>query len=143
RREFLTRIPGVAAITLAATAGPFGTSAQAGDDENNDANGSGADRVRDSYENREQAARAENKIASPRQITNSDEQRYPNNFISNFSKGLPHNSLGEVNPIAYRSLLNDLRQSTSTTLEKNIVLNGKNATKLVNPLANLAFDLKG
>jgi hypothetical protein len=142
RREFFTRIPGVAAVTFAATATPVGTTAEAGTGANDRSDGSGADRVRDSYENREEPARDESKVPVPQQISNRDEQRYANsNYIGNFSKGLPHNTLGEVDPVAYRSLLNGLDQGTSTALEKNIVLGGP--TKLVNPLAGLAFDLEG
>jgi hypothetical protein len=45
-----------------------------------------------SYQNRAEAALEESQAPVPRQITNGDEQRYPN-FIGNFSKGLPHNAL--------------------------------------------------
>jgi membrane-associated phospholipid phosphatase len=40
------------------------------------------------------------------QLTNGDEQRYrKQNYYASFSKTLPHNNLGEVDPSAYRALL--------------------------------------
>lgn len=135
-------MPSVAAVALATAAVPLGPLAEAGTGANESPDGSVAGRVRDSYENREEAAREESKVPVPRQITNGDEQRYAkSNYIANFSKGLPHNSFGEVDPVTYRSLLDGLRQGTWTALEKNIVLGG--TTQLVNPLAGLAFDLEG
>ena len=82
RREFLTRMPSVAAVALATAAVPLGPLAEAGTGANESPDGSVADRVRDSYENREEAAREESKLPLPRQITNGDEQRYAkNNYI--------------------------------------------------------------
>ncbi len=73
------------------------------------------------------------------QLTNGDEQLYPN-LIGNFSKGLPHNSLGEVDRSAYSALLSALDAGTIGGFE-SVPLGG--ATKLVNPMAGLAFDLEG
>ena len=139
RRQFLARIRGGAGAALASTAVSFRTSAKADEGRDNDDPGSvGRERVLDSYKVREQATRAEAKVPIPRQITNGDEQRYQNqNYIGNYSKGLSHNSLGEVDPVAYRSLLNGLRQGTYTALEDNIMLGADPGTKLVNPLAAL------
>ncbi len=77
------------------------------------------------------------------QNPNGDEQRYRNqNYIGNYSKGLPRltNNFGEVDPAAYLSFLNAVRQGTAAAFE-NLTLGGN--TKLVNPLAGLAFDLEG
>ncbi len=100
----------------------------------------------DSYENRVQAARAETRVPVPRQITNGDERRYPS-FVGNFSKGLPHNNLGEVDRNAYLSLLSAVREGNWEAFEK-VMLGGDprihgGQTRLVNPLAGLAFDLEG
>ncbi len=142
RRQFLARIRGGAGAALASSAVSFRSSAKTGEGQDDDPGGVSTGRVLNSYEIREQAARSETKVPIPRQITNGDERRYSNsNFIANFSKGLPHNSLGEVDPVAYLSLLNGLGQGTSKALESNIRLGG--TTKLVNPLAGLAFDLEG
>jgi len=48
-------------------------------------------------------ARARRSPPTPPQISNGDEARYPN-FIGNYSQGLPHNSIGEVDPAAYHSV---------------------------------------
>jgi hypothetical protein len=49
-------------------------------------------------------------------------------------------NFGEVDPAAYLSFLNAVRQGTAAAFE-NLTLGGN--TKLVNPLAGLAFDLEG
>jgi hypothetical protein len=128
-----------ATVTLASTAVTSGSSARADQGSRGSANDGSVDRVLDSYQNRVQAARAETRIPVPRQITNGDEERYPN-FIGNFSKGLPHNAIGEVDQSAYRLLLNAARQGTAAAFEQ-IPLGGN--TPLVNPLSGLAFDLEG
>src|SRR3984893_9513447 len=135
RREFFTRVRNASAISLVSTAMPVGSSAEAG----LGALGGAHERVTDSYEGREEAARVERQFAVPRQTTNGDEQKY-RNFIGNYSKGLPHNTIGEVDPSAYRSLLSVVRQGTAVAFEQ-VPLAGN--TKLVNPLAGSAFDLEG
>jgi hypothetical protein len=144
RREFLTHIPRAAAATLVSTAIPFGSSAKAGESGGNGADGT--ERVRDSYQIREEAARDETKVPVPRQTTNGDEQNAKLKFIGNYSKGLPHNAIGEVDPAAYLSFLKAVRQGTAAAFE-NVPLGGDPSivgglTKLVNPLAGLAFDLE-
>jgi hypothetical protein len=99
----------------------------------------GVERAADSYQIREEAARSESRVAIPRQTSNGDEERYPN-FIGNFSKGLPHSAIGEVDPTAYRALLSAVRHGTAAAFEQ-VPLGGN--TKLVNPLAGEAFDLEG
>jgi hypothetical protein len=138
RREFLTRMRGAAAVTLTSAAVTPGSSADADPGPPGSVDGGSVQRVLDSYENRVRAARAETRVPVPRQITNGDERRYLS-FIGNFSKGLPHNNLGEVDPAVYRSLLDAVRQGTAAAFE-NLTLGGN--TKLVNPLAGLAFDLE-
>jgi len=101
--------------------------------------GGARERVTDSYQLREEAARLESQVPVPKQTTNRDERKYQN-FIGNYSKGLPHNAIGEVDPFAYRSLLSAVRQGTAAAFEQ-VPLGGN--TKLVNPLAGAAFDLEG
>src|SRR5262249_2813661 len=62
------------------------------------------------------AAQDERQIPDPDHPTNGDEQLYPNH-IANFSKGLPHNSLGEVDTDAYNALLNALRSEETSEFE--------------------------
>ncbi len=139
RREFLARIPAAAALTLGAAAVPFGSPAEADQDPRGGSNGAGNERVADSFQTRLKAARSEAAVPIPKQITNRDEQNYPN-FIGNYSKGLPHNSIGEVDRSAYLSLLSAVRQGTAAAFEK-IPLGGN--VLLGNPLAGLSFDLEG
>jgi hypothetical protein len=139
RREFFTRIPKVAAVTLAASAISLEATSEGSAGAIASNNGSDADRVRDSYENREEAALAESQIPVPRQITNGDERTY-SNFIGNYNKGLPHNNIGEVDTTAYRKFLNAVAQGTAAAFEQ-VPLGG--TTKLVNPMAGLALDLEG
>jgi len=117
RREFLRRIRGGAAVTLASTAESFEASAEADGGSPSNRSGSSVERALNSYQNRVDAALAETRVPIPRQITNGDEQRYPN-FIGNYSKGLPHNAIGEVDPSAYRSLLNAVHQGTAAAFEQ-------------------------
>src|SRR5262245_34790249 len=53
------------------------------------------------FERRRDAALAELNKAPPLHATNGDEARYPDRRAS-FSKTMPHNDLGEVDPEAYR-----------------------------------------
>ncbi len=70
---------------------------------------------------------------------NGDETRYANR-IGNYSKGLPHNSFGEVAPNAYQSLLDAIGSGDPAGCDA-IILDGPN--KLTSPQGGLAFDPKG
>ncbi len=74
----------------------------------------------------------------PKHPDNGEEKDYP--FVANFSKGLPHNGLGEVDPGAYESLREALGTGNKQDFE-DIALGGDR--KLRNPEAGLAFDLEG
>jgi len=86
-----------------------------------------------------EAAQAERSAPVPVLATNGDESLYANR-IGNFSKGLPHNQIGEVDPAAYHSLLNAIYSGDPADFER-IVMGGN--TGLVNPQAGLAFDMEG
>ncbi|NOK37441.1 hypothetical protein HMI49_30025 [Corallococcus exercitus] len=75
----------------------------------------------------------------PSHPNNGDEQRYPTHFAS-YTKGLPHNAIGTVDPTAYQALLNALLSGQSADFE-NIPLGGPR--KLVNPQAAYSFTLVG
>ncbi|MCA1990627.1 MAG: transthyretin-like family protein, partial [Coleofasciculus sp. S288] len=84
------------------------------------------------------------------QVTNGEESAYRNpdnqlSYIANYSKGLPHNELGEVEPEAYRALLKALTTGNPDDFEKiPLGTDPKNGgRKLTNPQAGLAFDLEG
>jgi hypothetical protein len=137
RRAFLGQIRGAAAATLAASAvelGPLTRPVGA-----QERTRGGDERARESFEVRERAAEEERELPIPPQVPNGDEKRY-RNFLGNFSKGLPHNSIGEVDRESYEQLLDAAGDGTAAAFEK-VPLGGN--VKLVNPMAGLAFDLEG
>ncbi len=78
-------------------------------------------------------------------ICNGEEQDYRDlqgnpNFIANFSKGLVHNYLGEVDQYGYHAFRTALNSGNPADFEA-IPLGG--SRKLINPQAGLAFDLQG
>lgn len=93
---------------------------------------------------RERAARLAYDRPHPDQISNSDENRFPN-YIGNFHKGLPHDAgTGEVATRAYQALLQALNSGLHQDFEALPVAAGVNQPRpLVNPQAGLAFDLEG
>jgi hypothetical protein len=82
---------------------------------------------------------AERDLPVPPQIDNGDELLYPNR-IGNYSKGLPHNNIGEVDSSAYDALLTAVRSGEPEDFAK-IPLGGN--TKLATPQGGLAFTLEG
>ena len=135
RRSFLERVS--ASTAVAATVGvglPSLLSEKAKADD-----GEGPSRRAQSYRIRVRAANAERDIPSAHQINNGDERQY-DNFIGNYSQGLPHNSLGEVDPTAYHALLTAVHSGRSSDFA-NIPLGGN--AKLAGPQGGLAFDLEG
>jgi hypothetical protein len=91
------------------------------------------------YRLRLEAARAQ--LLRPRvdHVTNGDEQRYSQRF-ANFSKGLPHDALGHVEPAAYAALLHATESGRPSDFDR-IPRGG--TTRLTNPQAGLAFQLEG
>src|SRR6202521_5313352 len=92
-----------------------------------------------SFQIRFNAAARERNVQIPPQINNGDEARYAT-FIGNFSQGLPHNSIGEVDPTAYQALLTAVTSGKASDFA-NIPLGGN--VKLSGPQGGLAFDLEG
>jgi len=76
----------------------------------------------------------------PRPAPNGDEDRYDIVGLANFTKALPHNDLGEVDPAAYRALLRALRSGRSADFTR-IPLGG--SLKLANPEGAFSFELQG
>ncbi len=72
---------------------------------------------------------------------NGDEGRYAD-FRASYSKGLPHNALGEVDPTAYRAMLKALASGRSSDFEA-IPLAPEGQRKLANPQAAYKFELTG
>jgi len=93
----------------------------------------------DAYRIRRKGALFESRQKLPQHPTNGEEDLYPNK-IANFSKGLPHNSLGEVDLAAYATLIKALKSGKPADFEA-ITLGLGN--KLTNPQSGLAFDMEG
>ncbi len=103
------------------------------------------ERQESSFKIRHQAAQIAFSRGVATHICNGEQQDYRDqngnpNFIANFSKGLVHNYLGEVDPKAYNTFLTALKSGKSADFEA-IPLGG--SRKLTNPQAGLAFDLEG
>ena len=103
------------------------------------------DRAGQAYGIRVAAAGLERDAVLPDHPDNGDEERFASR-IGNFSKGLPHNDLGEVDPAAYNVLRNALvRGADQNELEK-VPMGASSASlqrKLVDPCAGACFDLQG
>lgn len=90
------------------------------------------------FQTRKNAAKLAAERLLPSHPCNNEETNYP--FIANFTKGLPHDALGEVDPLAYDKMLQALSSGDPADFEA-IPLGG--TRKLRNPQAGLAFDLEG
>jgi hypothetical protein len=138
RRSFFTRVSASTAVAAAATGAGLPSFLLSENTAAADAADDGSRRAR-SYRIRLRAASAERDLPTPPQISNGDEERHPN-YIGNFTQCLPHNSIGEVDPTAYESLLTAVNSGKPSDFA-NIPLGGN--TKLSGPQGGLAFDLEG
>jgi hypothetical protein len=141
RRSFFGRVSASTAVAAAAGVGlpSFLLSEKAKADDGDDDADDPLSRRGRSYRIRVGAAMAEHKILPPPQISNGDETRY-HDFIGNYSQGLTHNSIGEVEPAAYQALLTAVDSGNPSDFAK-IPLGG--SVKLSGPQGGLAFDLQG
>jgi membrane-associated phospholipid phosphatase len=137
RREFIGNIRGASAFAIASSATTFGASKAASADVAPFADDKG--RAQQSFANREKAALDDRLLPIPKQTPNRDEHLYPN-FVGNYTKGLPHNPIGEVDTKAYRTLLSAIDAGSFRAFEK-VPLGGN--VKQGNPLSGLALDLEG
>jgi membrane-associated phospholipid phosphatase len=92
-----------------------------------------------SYRARVNAASFARRRPDVTQSPNSDEDRFPNR-IASYTKGLPHDALGQVDPAAYQTLLTALASGLPDDFERIRLGIGR---KLTSPQAGLAFDLEG
>src|SRR5215510_13882101 len=110
RREFLRRLHGGAALVSGAAILPqlasSSSAASAAPGAPSEESQPPMARASEAFRIRQQAARLELQ-QPPAHPTNGDDDLYSNR-IGSYSKGLPHNELGEVDLKAYRSLLNAL-----------------------------------
>jgi hypothetical protein len=96
-------------------------------------------RAGEAHEIRMKAAGLYQELPPSRHATNGDEDALPGR-IASFSKCLPHDARGEVDPGAYELLLKALRSGNPRDFEL-IPIGGR--VKLANPQAALAFNLMG
>lgn len=104
----------------------------------------GAKRANAAYRIRHRTALLQRRTPIPPHPTNGDEQLYPNR-IGNYSKGLPHDTFGEVDTHAYDALLQAMRTGRADDFEA-IPMGARSPSvqrKLVNPQSAFAFDLEG
>jgi len=92
-----------------------------------------------SYYIRNNAADFQKNLPILSNITNSDEEAYLNK-IASYSKGLPHDILGEVDLFAYRAWIKALTSGNPDSFEA-IPLGG--TAKLSNPQASYAYEIVG
>lgn len=143
RRKFLSNVSGTAAASIAA--GMIGipaigaaTDVLADDDPLNVQGGAG--RAEQAYNVRVQAAVFQKIAPLPDHPNNGDEAKYLNR-IGNYSKGLPHNSLGEVDQVAYNALLRALETGNPDDFER--IPMGSGQVQFKNPQAGLTFEMQG
>src|SRR3954471_3761396 len=84
------------------------------------------------------AAEVEFERDIPAQPANGEETDHP--FVANYSKALPHNKFGEVEPAAYQLLRRALATGNNEDFER-IPLG--DTRKLTNPQSGASFDLQG
>ncbi len=92
------------------------------------------------YSVRVNAAYQQYIVPLPTQSTNGDEAEYSTK-IGNYSKGLPHNSLGEVSLSAYAKLITAV--TTGDSGDFAAIPMGNAHAKLTNPQSGLSYSLEG
>jgi membrane-associated phospholipid phosphatase len=142
RRRFLGKAGGLTAATLAASAiglEPFIPSkraeALAGDGRFLFAE----PRRKQALKVRRDAAAAQAALPLPPEMVNGDETALPTR-IGSYAKGLPHNGLGQVDPLAYNLLLNACQTGRPADFEA-VPLGG--TARQINPQAGLVYQLEG
>ncbi len=98
----------------------------------------GQDRIDAAYARRVAAAQRMLDAGPTVQNSNDDETEFPG-YVANYSKGLNHDSLGEVDPADYALLLQALASGDPADFAALPV----NANPQTNPQAGLAFELEG
>jgi hypothetical protein len=98
------------------------------------------DRIADAYAVRLHAANRMAAVPLPAHVNNGDETGVPN-YAANYSKALPHDGLGHVDPSAYGRLLDALASGGDADFEA--ITLGPGHRLLTNPRAGLSFDCEG
>ncbi len=138
RRAFVKRV-----VAAGAAAAVLPSVTQAGAPKENGDKGNPNRRRLKALDVRVKAAQFEADMPIPPHVDNGDDALYPNR-IGSFTKGLPHNDLGEVDPKAYKIYLSVLASGEPEDFEKiPLGCAEPHYARLVNPQAGLAFDLEG
>lgn len=141
RRAFLGSVGGVTAMTMAARVVglPSLLGMKGGEVEASEIGPvSGELRRNQAFHIRHHAALFQKNLPLPPHPDNGEERDYP--YLANYSKGLPHNDLGEVDHGAVQALLEALSVGDDAAFER-IPLGGDRPLR--NPQAGIAFDLEG
>ncbi len=96
------------------------------------------DRMVDAFNLRVSEAAEDALLRVPVNVDNGDEALYPDK-AGTYTKGLPHDAFGRVNPSAYQTFKTALASGKSSDFEK-IIIGG--TRKLNGPQGGLAFDLE-
>lgn len=142
RREFLGRVVGVTALSMVGLPIVSGKNGEPGAAETGPEAGlpKGALKRRDqAYKIRYEAAAFEKGQPIAPHPDNGDDTRFENK-IGSYSKGLPHNELGEVDPNAYGQLLAALDSGNPADFEAIPMIGG---LKLADPQAAYCFEMEG
>lgn len=141
RRSFLSQVSGATAATIAATVIAPHASAQTTDALQKAAPEAAMDpnRIIKAYNCRVSAANMALQRPLVEHLSNGDDDRYATK-IGSYSKGLPHNQLGEVDLNAYATLVKARTSQNPADFESIKLGLGR---KLTSPQAGLAMDLQG
>jgi hypothetical protein len=142
RRQFLAAAGALTAATMAASTVGFPSptgAASMGAGAHPSTHASLQSRRARALEIRRKAAMYQLHRKFPEPQTNGDEGSYPAG-VANYSKALPHNALGEVDPHAYQTLLQAIHSRRPAAFEA-VPLGGE--AGLANPQSAFAFALEG
>ena len=135
RRKFLNSLSAAPAVTAFAAAGLFSSRMASADSGPLNA----SQRRHRAFVIRRDAAIYQRDLPATASVSNGDEEGYANR-IASYTKGLPHNDLGEVDLNAYSTYLQALNTGNWADFEA-IPLGGP--AKLANPQAAYCYTLEG
>jgi membrane-associated phospholipid phosphatase len=133
RRRVLGSLGVASALSFIGAGGAMAANSADGQTPNQD------DRLKQAYEIRQAVADRLLETSIPDHQTNGDEERYENK-IATFTKGLPHDDLGEVDLDAYEELLAALGSGDGADFEAIAV---GDAREFIEPQAALGFTVAG
>ena len=140
RRDFLGNVGGLTAATIAAgVAGLPAIESSAQADVLDFGGLTGRARAEKAYDTRVQSALFQKIVPRPDHPTNGDEDLYANK-IGNYSKGLPHNQLGEVDRIAWESFMTAIKSGNPDDFDRIPIGGGD---KFTSPQSGVAYDMAG